>query len=69
MVTDEVQNVEQEKRMARAVEITSQGAWMKSESAVPRKITGKTLWKIEPIRIHFTIRSTHYPLPTSTNLK
>ena len=57
-----------EKRMARAVGMASQGAWMKWESAVPRKITWKTLWKMEPIRIQFTIRSTYDLLPTPTNL-
>ena len=41
---------------------------MKWESAVPRKITWKTLWKMEPIRIQFTIRSTYDLLPTPTNL-
>ena len=68
MVTAEVRNVEEEQRMARAVGMASQGAWMKWESAVPRKITWKTLWKMEPIRIQFTIRSTYDLLPTPTNL-
>ena len=68
MVTDELRNVEEEKRMARAVGMASQGAWMKWESAVPRKITWNTLWKMEPIRIQFTIRSTYDLLPTPTNL-
>ena len=54
--------------MARAVRMASQGVWMKWESAVPRKITWKTLWKMEPIRIQFTIRSTYDLLPTPTNL-
>ena len=55
MVTDEVRNVEEEKRMASAVGMASQGAWMKWESAVPRKITRKILWKMELIRTQFTI--------------
>ena len=54
--------------MARAVGMASQGAWMKWESAVTRKITWNTLWKMEPIRLQFTIRSTYDLLPTPTNL-
>ena len=41
MVANELRNVEEERRMARAVETASQGVWMKLESAVPRTL----IWK------------------------
>ena len=63
-----MRNVEEDMKMARAVGMASQGAWMKWESVVPRKITWKTLWKMEPIRIQFTIRSTYDLLPTPTKI-
>ena len=53
MVTDELRNVEEEKRMAKTVGMTSQAAWIKLKRALPRKIISKTLLKIEPIRSQF----------------
>ncbi len=68
MVANEIRKMEEEKRMARAVGMASQGAWMKWESAVAKKISWRTLWKMEPVRLQFAIRSTYDLLPTPTNL-
>ena len=59
--------MEGEKRMA-AVGMASQWAWMKSESAVTRRILWHTLWKMEPIQLQFTVGSTYDLLPRPTNL-
>ena len=49
--------------MARAEGMASHGASIQWKSALTRKTTLNTLWKIEPIRIQFTICSTYDLLP------
>ena len=46
----------------------SQGAWIKWEEVLPKMITWSELWKMEPLRIKFWIRSVYDVLPTPTNL-
>ena len=41
---------------------------MKWEEVLPKKITWSELWKMEPLRIKFCLRSVYDVLPTPTNL-
>jgi len=67
MIQEEVRNLEEEGRRARAVDLASQGAWTKWELP-KRKITWADLWRLEPFRISFLLRSVYDTLPTPTNL-
>ncbi|RXN07805.1 hypothetical protein ROHU_035438 [Labeo rohita] len=67
MIQEEVRNLEEEGRRVRAVELASQGAWTKWDSP-KRKITWGDLWRLEPFRISFLLRSVYDTLPTPTNL-
>ena len=62
MVTNELQNVEEDKRLTIALGMASQGALMKYDSAVPRTITWNILLKVQPKQNQFTIRSTYDPI-------
>ena len=68
MIGEELRAIEEEKRMARAVAMKAQGAWLNWEDVVSRNISWNMLWKIEPLRIRFLIRATYDQLPTPTNL-
>ena len=63
-----VRNTEKEQRHTKAVSMQSQGAWMKWEEVLNKKITWSELWKMEPLRIKFCLRSVYDVLPTPTNL-
>ncbi|RXN28661.1 reverse transcriptase [Labeo rohita] len=67
MIQEEVRNLEEEGRRVRAVELASQGAWTKWDLP-KRKITWGDLWRLEPFRISFLLRSVYDTLPTPTNL-
>ncbi|CAC5364749.1 unnamed protein product [Mytilus coruscus] len=55
------------KRRAKAVELSRQGAWMKW-NLPERKITWAELWRMEPFRISFMLRSVYDALPSPSNL-
>ncbi len=67
MIQEEVRNLEEEGRRSRAVVLASQGAWTKWDLP-ERKITWADLWRLEPFRISFLLRSVYDTLPTPTNL-
>ncbi|XP_071145228.1 uncharacterized protein [Mytilus edulis] len=67
MVQSEIRTVEEEQRRAKAVELSRQGAWMKW-NLPGRKITWAELWRMEPFRISFMLRSVYYTLPSPCNL-
>jgi hypothetical protein len=68
LVSEEIREVEEEKRLAIAVGQAKQGAWTKWESVEQRNISWNVLWRMEPIRISFLWRSTYDLLPTPANL-
>ena len=68
MLVQEIRNTEEGQRHTKAVSMQSQGAWMKWEEVLPKKITWSELWKMEPLRIKFCLRSVYDVLPTPTNL-
>lgn len=67
MVQAEVRAREEERRMARAVEQGSQGAWTKWDLP-KRKISWQELWRLEPYRISFLLRSVYDTLPSPAHL-
>ena len=68
LVIQEIREAEEEKRLARAVGQSKQGAWTRRESVEQRCMTWNVLWQMEPLRISFLCRSTYDLLPTPANL-
>ncbi|KAI8501656.1 hypothetical protein Bbelb_209270 [Branchiostoma belcheri] len=67
MVQTEVRQLEEEGRRAKAVELSSQGAWTRW-NLPSRKLTWADVWKLEPFRISFLLRSVYDTLPSPANL-
>ena len=68
LVQSEVRHVEEQDRMTKAVSLRNQGAWMKWDTARPRRLSWSNLWAMEHVKIKFLLRSTYDVLPTPTNL-
>jgi len=68
LATQEIREVEEEKRLATAVGQVKQGAWTRWESVDQRNVSWRVLWEMEPLRISFLWRSTYDLLPTPANL-
>ena len=68
LVSQEIHEAEEEKRLATAVGQVKQGAWTRWESVEQRKVPWSVLWEMEPLRISFLWRSTYDLLPTPANL-
>ena len=69
MVTEEVRNLEEQKRQSISAGFGTQCAWNKWEAAVARKLPWSAFFTMEPLRLSFALRSTYDLLPTATNLK
>ena len=67
MIQAEVRHLEEERRRSRAVELGVQGAWTKWDLP-KRKIMWPEIWRLEPFRISFLLRSVYDTLPSPTNL-
>ena len=67
MIQAEVRRVEENTRQARAVEMGAQGAWT-TWNTIDRKLTWEDIWRYEPLRLSFLLRSVHDLLPSPTNL-
>lgn len=67
MVQEEVRAAEEEDRRAKAVSMGAQGAWTKW-TTTSRKLTWADLWRYEPLRIAFLLRSVYDLLPSPYNL-
>ncbi|XP_068595260.1 retrovirus-related Pol polyprotein from type-1 retrotransposable element R2 [Brachionichthys hirsutus] len=67
MIQAEVRQLEEEGRRSRAVELGAQCAWTKWDLP-KRKITWSEIWRLEPFRISFLLRSVYDTLPSPTNL-
>ncbi|XP_052224708.1 uncharacterized protein LOC127840340 [Dreissena polymorpha] len=67
MIQSEVRRAEENARQARAVEIGAQGAWTTWNTA-DRKLTWGDIWKYEPFRFFFLLRSVYDLLPSPANL-
>ena len=67
MVQEEIRRQEDETRSARVVQMGAQAMWTKWD--VPeRKLTWSDIWKHDPSRIQFLVRSVYDLLPSPTNL-
>jgi len=69
MIQSEIRRQVEEQRRAQAVSQGVQGAWVKWEQALERKVTWKELWSWEPLRTQFLLKSVYDLLPTPANLK
>ena len=78
-IHSEVRGTEDNRRQARAVEMGAQGAWTTQDIIEPqgawttqdiieRKLTWEDIWKFEPLRLSFLLRSVHDFLPSPANL-
>jgi hypothetical protein len=67
MIQTEVRRAEENTRQARAVEMGTQGAWT-TWNTIDRKLTWDDIWKYEPLRLSFLLRSVHDLLPSPANL-
>ncbi|XP_052280752.1 uncharacterized protein LOC127878274 [Dreissena polymorpha] len=67
MTQSEVRRAEENARQARAVEMGAQGAWTTWNTA-DRKLTWGDIWKYEPFRFSFLLRSVYDLLPSPANL-
>ncbi|XP_078322870.1 uncharacterized protein LOC144622162 [Crassostrea virginica] len=67
MVLQEVRKGEEDQRRSKAVQLGQQGAWTKWDLP-SRKVTWAELWRLEPIRISFMLRSVYDTLPSPSNL-
>ncbi|XP_028292553.1 uncharacterized protein LOC114455485 [Gouania willdenowi] len=68
LILEEVRAGLEEKRASQMVGMRQQGAWMRWEQALERKITWTELWKAEPHRIKFLIQAVYDVLPSPSNL-
>lgn len=57
MVVDEVTKVEQEHFHIKAISQGSQGAWMRWEATVQRRISWADIWRAPKSRLSFLIRA------------
>ncbi|XP_060083282.1 uncharacterized protein LOC132562552 [Ylistrum balloti] len=67
MVQGEIRIEEEGARKGRAVEMGSQGTWTRWKLP-ERKLTWTDLWRYEPLRIQFLLRSVYDTLPSPANL-
>ena len=67
MIQSEVKRGKEHVRQARAMEMGSQGAWT-TWNTTNRKLTWGDIWKYEPLRLSFLIRSVYDLLPSPANL-
>ena len=67
LIQAEVRAMEEEDRKAKAVQLGSQGAWT-AWVTEKRVLKWSDMWKYEPIRISFLLRSVYNTLPSPANL-
>ena len=69
IVSEEIHQLEENKRFARAVELVKQGAWTKWENAKDRVMTWSKIKRMEPQKLSFLIKAVYDILPTPVNLQ
>jgi len=67
MIQQWFRRTEENRRQARSVEMGAQGAWT-TWNTKDRKLTWVDIWKYEPLRLSFLLRSVHDLLPIPANL-
>lgn len=66
-LTLHIRKIEEEIRKAKVVEMGAQGAWMRW-GTTDRRLSWLDIWRMEPCRIQFLLRSVYDLLPSPTNL-
>ena len=69
MVSEEIHDFEESKRLAIAVAQPKQGAWTRWENTKDRTITWSDIKQMEPKQLGFLIKAVYDILPTPVNLK
>ena len=69
MVSEEIHDFEESKRLAIAVVQRKQGAWTRWENTKDRTITWSDTKQMEPKQLGFLIKAVYDILPTLVNLK
>ncbi|XP_062585203.1 uncharacterized protein LOC134246874 [Saccostrea cucullata] len=68
LVQREVCAMEEDSRMVKAVGMKKQGSWVNWENARQVKLGWNNIWKMEPFRLQFKLKSVYDVLPSPTNL-
>jgi len=68
MISEEIHQLEEVKRIATAVGQSKQGAWTRWESAKERVVTWSDIRHMEPKKLSFLIKAVYDILPTPVNL-
>ncbi|XP_062613999.1 uncharacterized protein LOC134275735 [Saccostrea cucullata] len=68
LVQREVLAMEEDSRMVKAVGMKKQGSWVNWENARQGKLGWNDIWKMEPFRLQFKLKSVYDVLPSPTNL-
>ncbi|VDI54010.1 Hypothetical predicted protein [Mytilus galloprovincialis] len=68
LVQKEVRSMEEESRMVKAVSMKKQRSWLNWEGARQQKLGWNEIWKMEPHRLQFKLKSVYDVLPSPTNL-
>ena len=69
MISEEIHDFEESKRLAIAVAQPKQGAWNRWENTKDRTITWSDIKQMEPKQLGFLIKAVYDILPTLVNLK
>ena len=69
MISEEIHDFEESKRLAIAVVQPKQGAWIRWENTKDRTITWSDIKQMEPKHLGFLIKAVYDILPTPVNLK
>ena len=69
MISEEIHDFEESKRLAIAVAQPKQGAWTRWENTKDRTITWSDIKQMEPKQLGFLIKAVYDILPTPVNLK
>jgi len=67
MIQSEVRRTEEHARQAKTVEMGTHVSWT-TWNTTDRKLTWADIWKYEPLRLSFLLRSVNYLLPSPANL-
>ena len=69
MISEEIHDFEESKRLAIAVAQPKHGAWTRWENIKDRTVTLSDIKQIEPKQLGFLIKAVYDILPTPVNLK
>ena len=69
MISEEIHDFEESKRLAIAVAQPKQGAWTRWENTKDRTITWSNIKQMEPKQLGFLIKAVYDILPSPVNLK